>query len=232
MEEFARDLKRKGKKEHVVAGLVDQVKEFGRFLAEQGRGLDAATCEDLESYADRLESKRKGRARTAVRGVGLYYRFVGREELGSCAAAIREAGIARRRRSLSLRELPGLDERDVDRLADAGIRDAEQMMAAGQTPTQRQSLSARTGVPLETIVELVSLADLTRIRGVAGIRARLYHDAGVDTLAKLAAWEPEALRQMLVGFVDRTGFDGIAPLPKEAKFTVAEAKRLPQLVEW
>ena len=68
--------------------------------------------------------------------------------------------------------------------------------------------------------------------GLKGIRARLYHDAGVDTVDKLAAWEPEALRAMLVEFVECTGFDGIAPLPKEAAGAVAQAKKLPQVVEY
>jgi hypothetical protein len=37
---------------------------------------------------------------------------------------------------------------------------------------------------------------------------------------------------MLIRFVDRTGFDGIAPLPKEVAFSVATARRLPRLVEY
>jgi hypothetical protein len=37
---------------------------------------------------------------------------------------------------------------------------------------------------------------------------------------------------MLIDFVQRTGFNGIAPLPKEAEFTVKEAKRLPRIIEY
>jgi hypothetical protein len=37
---------------------------------------------------------------------------------------------------------------------------------------------------------------------------------------------------MLIGFVEKTGFEGIAPLPKEAEFTIAEAKKLPRIVEY
>jgi hypothetical protein len=62
---------------------------------------------------------------------------------------------------------------------------------------------------------------------VKSIRARLYYDAGVDTLDKMAKWNPDKLRTMLIDFVQRTGFDGIAPLPKEAEFTVNEARKLP-----
>lgn len=65
-----------------------------------------------------------------------------------------------------------------------------------------------------------------------GIRARLYHDAGVDTLEKLAQWEPEPLQEMLAEFVARTGFEGIAPLPAEVSYSIAQAKQLPRIVEY
>ncbi|MFX1474618.1 MAG: DUF4332 domain-containing protein, partial [Promethearchaeota archaeon] len=96
----------------------------------------------------------------------------------------------------------------------------------------RKALAERTSIPLEAILELVKLSDLARIEGLKGIRARLYYDAGVDTLDKLAQWDPEELRAMLQAFVERTGFDGIAPLPKEARNAVAKAKELPRIVEF
>ncbi|MDH5596160.1 MAG: DUF4332 domain-containing protein, partial [Candidatus Bathyarchaeota archaeon] len=81
-------------------------------------------------------------------------------------------------------------------------------------------------------LEFVKLSDLARILGIKGIRARLYFDAGVDTVEKMAEWNPKELRGMLIEFVERTGFDGIATLPKEAEFSVKKAKRLPRIVEY
>jgi hypothetical protein len=92
-------------------------------------------------------------------------------------------------------------------------------------------LAARTGVPEEAILELVKLSDLARLTGVKGIRARLYYDAGIDTVAKMARWEPEALREMVVEFVERTGFEGVATLPAEARHTIREARALPKVLE-
>jgi predicted RecB family nuclease len=82
------------------------------------------------------------------------------------------------------------------------------------------------------VLELVKLSDLSRLPGVKGIRARLYYDAGVDTVEKLAAWEPEALLSLTQEFVQRTQFEGIAPLPKEVSSTIANARKLPKVVEW
>jgi len=133
---------------------------------------------------------------------------------------------------LKLKEFRGVNVADLTKLEKAGIRNANQMIEAGQTSTKRNELSVKTGVPVATILELVKLSDLTRIQGVKGIRARLYYGAGVDTMEKMAKWNPEELRAYLVEFVKKTGFKGIAPLPKEVKFTVETARRLPRIVEY
>jgi hypothetical protein len=44
--------------------------------------------------------------------------------------------------------------------------------------------------------------------------------------------EPRELRTYLIGFVNRTRFDGIAPLSKEMTNTIKEAKKLPKIVEY
>lgn len=95
----------------------------------------------------------------------------------------------------------------------------------------REELAQITDVPLEAILELVKLSDLARIPGIKGIRARLYVDAGVDSIEKLAQWEPAAFRDMIVAFVKRSGFDGIPTLPAEARFTIERAKKLPIIVK-
>ena len=63
-----------------------------------------------------------------------------------------------------------------------------------------------------------------------GIRARLYCDAGVDPVEKLASWDPQELREMLIKIVEETGFDGIAPLPKEVRNTVESARVIERIV--
>jgi hypothetical protein len=82
------------------------------------------------------------------------------------------------------------------------------------------------------ILELVRLSDLARIPGVKAIRARLYHDAGIDSVEKMAHMEAHELRETAVKFVDESGFDGIPTLPAEARFTVDYARKLPNVVEY
>lgn len=138
----------------------------------------------------------------------------------------------KKRNPFRLREFRGVDPEHVERLAAKGIKNTEQMLAAGQTAEKRTALAQDTGIPEEAILELVKLSDLARLPGVKGIRARLYYDAGVDCVEKMATCETEALLALTAEFVERTGFDGIAPLPKEVSSTIANAKRLPRIVEY
>ena len=94
-------------------------------------------------------------------------------------------------------------------------------------PAERKKLSEESNIPEATILELVKLSNLARIPGLKQKRARLFYDAGLDTLDKIAAYDdPEDLVTLFAQFVERTGFDGRAVTPAEAQFTLGMAKYL------
>jgi hypothetical protein len=131
-----------------------------------------------------------------------------------------------------LRDFRGVKPQVIAKLANLGIKNAGQMLSAGETPESRTALADQADISLDELLELVKLCDLSRLPGVKGIRARLYYDAGVDSVEKLASYEPEALLAKTSEFVKRSGFEGIAPLPKEVSSTIANAKKLPAVVKW
>jgi len=113
----------------------------------------------------------------------------------------------KRQNPFPLRIFRGVSPEHIARLEAIGIKNAGQMLVAGQTPEKRAYLAEETGIPEAAVLEFVKLSDLARLPGVKGVRARLYYDSGVDTVEKLAAWEPEALLAMTAQFVERSGFD-------------------------
>jgi hypothetical protein len=137
----------------------------------------------------------------------------------------------KKRNPFKLKEFRGVNPEHITRLAALGIKTSDQMLAAGCTGEQRHALAQESGVPEPVILELVKLSDLARLPGVKGIRARLYYSAGVDSVAKMAAWQPEPLRLMVTAYVEQSGFDGLPPLPKEVSSTIANAQKLPIVVE-
>lgn len=229
-QEFRKFLKQAGKKEHVVEELVNQVKAFETFLTGgAGVGADEARKKDIQEYVNTIEPER---VKVHIRGLILYFKFAGKLELAHFAHAFREAGTAKTRQVFKLRNFRGVDLDAVARLEELGIVNVEHMLKAGKTPDDRRKLSKQTGIPLKKVLELVKLSDLSRLGAIKSVRARLYYDAGLDTPDKFAKWKMEDLRKMLIEFIRRTGFDGIAPLPKELNNAIATAKKLTKVIQY
>ncbi len=87
---FRQFLKKAGKKETVIDGLVRQVQVFEAYLLENGpAGSENATQQGLRDYIATLkvwEIKRR------MRGLGLYYAFQGNVALVRLIGEIREQG--------------------------------------------------------------------------------------------------------------------------------------------
>jgi hypothetical protein len=231
---FRKYLKKEGKSQRVTEAAIARVGEFERYMKEQkhGKELDKARPEDLDGFISWIEKDEDMAAKKFLLGIRYFYEFSPNTEMSSHASFRWNERMLSSGMPLMLKEFRGISHEDLRKLENAGIRKVNDMINAGQTRIRRKELSAKTGVPLPTILELTKLSDLTRIQGVKGTRARLYYDAGVDTMKKMAKWNPEELREMLIKFIQKTRFNGIAPLPKEAKNTIEMARRMPRIVEY
>lgn len=231
-EEFSRFLKRGGRAPRAVDRCLRLVQQFEDYMGEQreGKTLDTARPQDLEAFVAWIERPTKASAKTHLWAIRYYYAYTSNEELHHLAGALREQRIERK--PFALKDFRGVNPEYAAALATAGIRNVKQMLDAGKSPASRQALAKETGVPLDAILEFVKLSDLARIPGIKGIRARLYHDAGIDTVEIMATWDPEELVAYIGEFVEHTGFDGLATLPAEARFSVERARTLSQVVEY
>jgi len=233
MEEgFRNHLRKQGKKDHVIKGLMDSVRLFENYLNKQTKEIRLTTKEDLFGYAASCESEKKGSARIRIRGVGLYFGYIGNNEMAAAANGIRQAHISKDRSLFKLKDLLWVNQTHISELKIIGVTNISQMIESGKTPDARKKLAKSTGMTTEDILELVRLSNLARISGVKSIRARLYHDAGLDTLDKIALLDPLKLRDVCIRFVEATDFPGIPPTLKEAAYTVSSARTLPRIIEW
>jgi hypothetical protein len=229
---FEKFLKRGGRSQSAIQRCFRMIEEFEEFLINQRNGvsLDKANPTDLEDFVRWVERHPKTSAKINLWAIRYYFEFIANEEMQDLATSLRQKRM--KRKLFTLKEFRGVDQRHAETLSSIGIVNIAQMLEAGRTAARRRSISEKTGVPLDVIVELLKLSDLARLSGVKRIRARLYYDAGVDTIEKLAQWDPEELRGMLIKFAERTGFEGVAPLPKEAINAVKTARKLPKIVEY
>ncbi len=231
-EGFRRFLKKSGRSQSAIERCMGCVADFANCLPKDrgAMSIDEIGEKDLESYVDQIETDAKASAKTHLWALSYYFEYTSNGRLRKLANELRQQRI--KRKPFKLKRFRGVNPEYAENLAAKGVEDVEQMLKTGRTSVDRQKLSERSGVPLKAILEFVKLSDLSRIGAVKEVRARLYHDAGIDTVEKLANWDPEKLRKHLIRFVQRTNFDGIAPLPKEARNAVKLAKKLPKIVQY
>jgi hypothetical protein len=230
LDAFKEYLKRGGRSTNAALRVIEYVYQFEGYLGNHGRILDEADPDDLESFVAMVEAEPNESAKLHLWGIAYYYDFLDDPIMVHVAAAMRRERVEQT--PFKLRQFRGIDLDDTDRLAAAGIRTAAKLLAAAGTRADRAALAHRADVSPDALDELVRLSDLARIGGLKAIRARLYFDAGVRSIAELATWDPTELLDLLRRYVADTGFDGIAPLPGEVRHAVETARRLPPAIDW
>jgi len=225
-EGFRRYLKKIGKSERKIEFDIRNMKKFEEYLLKhKGKKLEEAAPEDLKDFVNWAEE-----TGTKI-WLWVFNRYYSYKQNDAMFCSTNELIGIQSVKKAKLKDFLGVNRQYVQALKAEGIITAEQMLDAGKTGKGREELAVKTGVPLGSILELVKLSNLARIIGLGKKRARLFYDAGLDTLDKIAEWDSEEMRQMLIEFVDRTGFDGSASTPSEAAFTVQLAKYLPRIIE-
>ena len=227
-ESFRRFMKRNSKSESTIREALINWRSFGGHMEEGGASIDAATEKNLEEYASNVADERV--IRNMMHSLHYCFKFVGRQSMEKKCIEIRSRYL--KREPLRLKDFLGVSTEVIGKLKDAALRNIDQLLEAGRTDKLRRGLSQELGIPLDVVVELVKMSDLARIFGLKAIRARLYHDAGVDTVEKMSLMNPAELIRVTSDYIKRSNFNGIPPTPKEAEFTINEAKKMARLVVW
>jgi hypothetical protein len=229
---FIQFMRREKKTPSTVKRYVDGVKTFEAFLAAKNNGKqieDALKKDILDFVREKRGEIRDPVLNACVYGLMNYFKYVSKVELYNASREISDILSVENYR---LRDFMGVDKEQIRKLESMGIKTARQMLDHGKTEIQRKDLSLETGIPQEKILELVKLADLARIGGLKKKRARLFYNAGFDTIEKIAKQDSEELRRKLIEYVEETGFDGVASSPGEAVYTVSLARYLHEMVDY
>ncbi|NIV99515.1 DUF4332 domain-containing protein [Candidatus Saccharibacteria bacterium] len=227
---FIEFLTKKKKSERTINRYTDFARQYEAYLVEHksGKKMEKAGKKDLHDF-EIWGEKNDIKLNQCLWGIKEYYDFISKEELKLEAnAMIGERYLSQ----FKLKDFVGVNQGHIKKLAKEKITTAKEMLYAGLNKQQRTALSRNTGIPREDILELVKLSDQARIGGHKKVRARLYHEAGFDTIDKMAACDPEEMRKRLADFIQKTGFKGIPPTPGEARNTVTMAKYIKRLVQY
>ncbi|MFX0050028.1 MAG: DUF4332 domain-containing protein [Candidatus Hodarchaeota archaeon] len=226
-------LKKTGRKPHVIERYQQFLVEFEKFLLDK-KGIQSAqnaSSEDLKEFAEFYETEKKRSARTALYALIHYYKSIPNEKMALKAQELRKPRKVKKS-PFSLKQMLGIDPKYIEKLAKVGIKTANQMIEAGKTKSQRLSLAKNVGISYDIILEFVKLSDLSRVGYVRTKFSRLFYNAGIETPAELSKWDVEELRSHLNTYIEKSGWEGIAPYPSDLSNYIKDAKGLPQIINY
>ncbi len=228
-EGFAAYLKRKRKTEQTTVSCLENAERFEAYLSEIGKTAANSAEKDLDDFISSvLQGKNVARFMWTLQ---YYFVYIDHDKLLRYAQKVREMHTAKKRQPFKLKDFKDVSPKSIEKLASIGILSVDDMLKAGKTTSLREELAEKTSLGIDEILELAKLSNLTRLGAVKSVRARLYHDSGFDTIEKISKVSGEELRRITSDFIERTGFEGIPPTPKEADNTVKTARELSDLIE-
>jgi predicted flap endonuclease-1-like 5' DNA nuclease len=138
----------------------------------------------------------------------------------------------REEKAMSITHIEGIGPAMAKKLEQAGIRGVATLLKQGATTKGRKEIAEKSGVSESQILKWVNMADLFRIKGIAGQYAELLEAAGVDTVRELATRNPQNLQKAMQDTNDEKSL--VRQVPGAAAVTnwVGQAKELPRAVHY
>jgi predicted RecB family nuclease len=133
---------------------------------------------------------------------------------------------------LAIGKLKGMTPDLQTKLKARGLETADDLFNATLTPKGREELAAFAGVPENVILELANRADLSRIKGIAGVYSDLLEEAGVDTVKELKGRVPEHLHAKLLEINTLKNLTPRPPALTTVKNWVALARRRRKFLQY
>jgi predicted flap endonuclease-1-like 5' DNA nuclease len=124
----------------------------------------------------------------------------------------------------SVDTIEGIGPKLAEKLAEAGIKNTDQLLEAAGTAAGRKGLAESTGISGKLILKFANHADLMRIKGIGGEYAELLEAAGVDTVKELRHRNAENLSAKMGEVNEEKSLTRRVPSAKVLQGWIDEAK--------
>ncbi len=129
--------------------------------------------------------------------------------------------------SKKISEIEGIGRSYAEALGKANVTTVEDLLDVGCTKVGRATISEKSGCSESQVLGWVNMADLFRIKGVAGEYAELLECAGVDTVKELAQRNSDNLTEKMKEVNTEKNLVRALPTAKTVAHWVDQAKSLP-----
>jgi predicted flap endonuclease-1-like 5' DNA nuclease len=133
---------------------------------------------------------------------------------------------------MNVLKIEGIGPVYAKKLIAVGVKTTNRLLKEGATRKGRENLAAKAGISETLILEWVNLADLVRIKGIGEEYSDLLEEAGVDTVKELRNRRPDNLHQAILSTNAKKRLVRRPPSLSMVESWVAQAKKLPPVVEY
>lgn len=124
----------------------------------------------------------------------------------------------------SISSIKGVSAALAAKMKSEGIDNADELLNATKDASDRSKLAKTLGIEDSALTEIINRADLSRIKGIAGVYADMLEYAGVDSVKELAHRVPANLHDKLEEVNDQHKLTGRVPTMDQVEAWVTEAK--------
>ena len=188
----------------------------GNFAILEGQGIRS-----LQQLSDALKTKKKLAEFSRASGLSEDYLVLLKREVGSYTP-----------KPFNLSKVPATDPEFIDKFEAVGIKNTRHLFDRGQTRSERAQLSRQTGLPESAVLEMMRIADLSRIWGVGPFFTRILYEAGYDSVQAVAVADLDKMYQEVNQVNKEKGYTPIMASKGEVGMCIDYAKLLPVAVEY
>ena len=134
--------------------------------------------------------------------------------------------------SKTITDIEGIGPAIQKKLAKANVRSVGGLLKEGATKKGRKAIAEASGVDEGKVLDFVNMADLFRVKGIAGQFAELLKASGVDTIKELRNRKPENLHAKLLEVNAAKKLTRVVPGLKQVTNFVDQAKQLEPVVKY
>jgi hypothetical protein len=133
---------------------------------------------------------------------------------------------------VNLEKFPSIKKDTISKLNDIGIKNSSHLFKIVKTEAERNQLAAEIGVNNKEILELTKLTDLSRVKWIGPVFARIFLESGIDTVEKLSKSHAETLYKQLIEINRKKGYTKAKFVKNDVRLCIDVAKMVPKAIQY
>lgn len=183
--------------------------------------LESKGIKNLKDLSTSLKTPKKAKEFAENSGLPQDYILILRRELNSYLP-----------KPVNLEKFPGIEKDTLNKLDSIGIKNTAHLFKIIKTHEDRVRLASETNINPEKILELTKLTDLSRVKWIGPIFARMFLDAGTDTVEKLSKTDAKILYKNLVEINDQNKYTKSKFIENDIELCIKVSKMVPMVINY